>query len=208
MFDRLEARPLAPFDLRFVRRQLQSWPAPEQGLERASSLDARQLMTEAKMNSGAERDMPVWLALEIEPLRMDIGVRIEVRSRQHRHDPVALLQLDTAELDILAHVARLGELHGRDEPQEFLDGQAGAVPIFLQPVAQARVFQELMDRAADQMRSRLVPCEQEQEDHRHHFIAADLSALLLHPHELSDQALATMLAYGFKMIFQIAHYRE
>jgi hypothetical protein len=140
MLDRPQARPLAPFDLRFVHRQLQSWPAPEQRLERASSLDARQLMTKAKMNSSAEGDMPVWLALEIELLRMDVGVRIEVRSRQHRHDLVALLQLDSAELDILAHIARLGELHGRDETQELLDGQAGAVPVFLQPVAQARVF--------------------------------------------------------------------
>src|SRR5215510_7543542 len=112
MFDRLQARPLAPFDLRFVHRQLQSWPAPEQGLERAGALDARQLMAEAKMNSGPEGDMTVWLALEIELPRMDIGLRIEVRGCQHRHDPVALLQPHTAELDILAHVSRLGELHG------------------------------------------------------------------------------------------------
>src|SRR5262249_54101393 len=110
--DRPQARPLAPFDLRFVDRQLQSRPAPEQGLERASSLDARQLMAKAKMNSGAEGDMPVWLALEVELLRMDIGLRIQIRGHQHRHDPIALLQPDSTELDVLAHVARLGELHG------------------------------------------------------------------------------------------------
>src|SRR5262249_32300867 len=152
--------------------------APEQGLECASALDARQLMAKAKMNSGAESDMPIWLALEIELFRIDIGVRIEVGGCQHRHDPVALLQLHTAELDVLADVARLGELHGRDETQEFLDRQAGAVPVLLQPVAQAGVLQELISGAADQMRGRLVPREQEQEDHRHHLIAADLSTLL------------------------------
>src|SRR5215510_2425938 len=165
MLDRLQARPLAPFDLRVVHRQLQSRPAPEQGLERAGALDARQLMAKAEMNSGAEGDMPVWLALEIELFRIDISVRIEVRGRQHRHDPVALLQPDTAELDILAHIARLGELHGRDETQEFLDGQAGAAPVLLQPVTQASVLQELMDRAADQMRGGLVARKQEQEEH-------------------------------------------
>src|SRR5262245_4161787 len=208
MLDRLQARPLAPFDLGSVHRQLQSRPAPEQGLERAGALDARQLMPKAKVNSGAEGDMPVWLALEIELLRMDIGMRIEVRGRQHRHDPVALLQLDSAELDILAYIARLGELHGRDETQELLDGQAGAVPVLLQPVAQASVLQELMDRATDQMSGRFVPREQEQEDHRHHLVAADLSAFLLHAHELGDETLATMLAHRFEMIFQIAPHRE
>src|SRR5262245_291144 len=207
-FDRLHARPLAPFDLRVVDRELQAWPAPEQSLERARSFNARQLMAKAEMNSGAESDMPVWLALEIELLRMDIGVRIEVRGRQHRHDPVTLLQLDTAELDILSYIARLGELHRRDETQKLLDRQAGAVPVLLQPVAQASVFQELMDRAADQMGGRLVPREKKQEDHRHHLIATDLSALFLHAHELGDETLTTMPAHGFEIILQIAPHRE
>jgi hypothetical protein len=65
-----------------------------------------------------------------------------------------------------------------------------------------------MDRAADQMRGRLVPREQKQENHRHHLVAADLPAFLLHPHQLGDETLATMLAYGFKMVLQVAPHRQ
>src|SRR5262249_1713448 len=110
------------------------------------------------------------------------------------------LQPDTAELGVLAHVARLGELHGRDETQEFLDGQTGAIPVLLQPVAQPRVLQELMNRPADQMCGRLVPRKEEEKEHSHHLIAADPTAFLLHPHKLRDETLAAMVAYGFELI--------
>src|SRR5262249_12441385 len=106
-------------------------------------------MAEAEVNSGAEGDMPVRLSPEIEFLGMDICLRIEVRGRKHWHDPVALLERDPAKLDVLAHEARLGELHRRDEPQEFLDRQIGPAPILFQPVAEAGIFQKLMDRTAD-----------------------------------------------------------
>jgi hypothetical protein len=69
VLDGLKARPAAPFDLGFVHRQLQFGPAPEQGLQRTRSLDARQLMAKAKVNSGAEGDMPVRLSREIKLLR-------------------------------------------------------------------------------------------------------------------------------------------
>jgi mono/diheme cytochrome c family protein len=61
MLDGLEARPLAPFDLAFINRQLQLRPAPEQSLQRAYALKARQLMAEAKMNPSTESEMPVRL---------------------------------------------------------------------------------------------------------------------------------------------------
>ena len=64
--------------------------------------------------------------------------RVHVGGRHHGHDLVALLQADAAELDVLAHVARLGELHRRDEPQEFLDRQVDPAPVLLEPVAQLR----------------------------------------------------------------------
>src|SRR5262252_1583059 len=54
MFNRLEAWRAAPLDFGFVHRQLEFRPAPEQGLQRAGSLDARELMAKAEMNSGAE----------------------------------------------------------------------------------------------------------------------------------------------------------
>ena len=44
MLYRLEAWHVAPLDLGLVHRQLESRPTPEQGLERARTLDARELM--------------------------------------------------------------------------------------------------------------------------------------------------------------------
>src|SRR6266511_3145611 len=114
MLDRLQARPPAPLDLGFVDRQLQFRPAPEQSLQRACSLDARELMAQAIMNSGAEGDVPVRLSLEIEFLRMHVRSRIQVGGRQHGNDLLTLLQPDTVELDVFPHEAGFGELYGRD----------------------------------------------------------------------------------------------
>ena len=83
-------------------------------------------------------DVPVRPALEIEPLGMLVRLRVHVGRRQHGHDPVALLQPDAAKLDVLSHKARLGELHRRDEAQEFLDRETGAAPVLREPVAQRR----------------------------------------------------------------------
>jgi hypothetical protein len=69
MLNRLEAWRAAPPDLGLVHRQLESRPALEQGLERAHSLDARQLVTKAEVNASSEGDMPVRLSLKIELLR-------------------------------------------------------------------------------------------------------------------------------------------
>ena len=69
MLNRLEAWRAAPPDLGFVHRQFESWPPPEQGLEGAHSLDARELVAKAEMNSGSEGDMAVRLSLKIEPPR-------------------------------------------------------------------------------------------------------------------------------------------
>ena len=87
-------------------------------------------MPQTEMNAGAEGDMPVRPALEVKLLRMRIGLRIEVRGHQHGNDLLALLQPDTAELEVPADVARLGELHWRKEPQEFLDSEIGPAPVF------------------------------------------------------------------------------
>ena len=81
------------------------------------------------------------------------------------------LQPDAAEFDILAHVARLGELHRRDEAQKLLDREVDAAPVCFEPVAQIRVFQKLIDRSADQVRGGLVPGKQQQEHHGYDFVA-------------------------------------
>ena len=90
------------------------------------------------MNPGAEGDMPVRPSLEIEVLRLFVGLRIEVSGDQHRYDFFAPLQPDAAKLHILSHEARLGELHWGNEPQEFLDGKLSATPILFQPIAKSR----------------------------------------------------------------------
>src|SRR5262245_22238328 len=105
MFNCLQAWPPAPFDLGLVHRQRQSWPAPEQGLQRACALDARELVAQAVMNAGTEGDMPVRFPREIELLRMLVCPRIQVGRRQHGNDLFALLQPDAAELGVLAHIA-------------------------------------------------------------------------------------------------------
>ncbi len=62
------------------------------------------------MNSGAEREMPVRIAPEIELFSMWICLRIEVGGRQHGHDLVASSQPNTAKIDVFANKSRLGEL--------------------------------------------------------------------------------------------------
>src|SRR6516165_3354591 len=144
MLNRFEAWHAAPLDLGLVHRQLESRPAPKQGLERARTLDARELMAKAEVNSGTEGDMPVRLSLKIELLRICICLRIQVRGRQHGHDLLALPELHPAKFDVFSHVARLGELHGREEPQEFLDRKIGPAPILFEPIAQPGTFQKLI----------------------------------------------------------------
>src|SRR3984893_12690428 len=208
MLDRLHACALAPFDLRLIDRQLQFRPAPEQGLQRARSLDTRELMAEAKVNSGAEGQMPVRPALEIELLGSFVCLRIEVCGRQHGHDLETLFQPDAAKLDVLADQARFGELYGRDEPQKFLYRQTNPRPILFEPIAQRRIFQKLINRAANEVSGGLVPREQQQEQHRHHFVTADVSAFLFKADKLGDQTLAAFLAYGFPLPFHVALNRE
>src|SRR6516162_3184124 len=163
-------------------------------------------MAKAKVNSGAESDMPVRFSLEVEFLR--ICMRVQVCGRQHGHDLLTLLQLDTAKPDILPYDARFGELHGRDEPQKFLDGQIGSVPIFFQPIAKARIFQKLIDRTADQMRGGFVPREQQKEEHRNHLVTADVPAFLFNAHKFGDETITAILSNGFYLPFHIALHRE
>src|SRR6266404_886741 len=68
--DGLETGPLAPSDLGRIDRERQLRPALEQRLQRAPAFDPRELVAKAKMDSGAEGDMPVRPALQVEPLRM------------------------------------------------------------------------------------------------------------------------------------------
>jgi hypothetical protein len=113
-------------------------------------------MAEAKVNAGAEGDVPVRVPPKIEPLGMLVGGRIQIGSSEHGHDPVAALEPHAAKLHVLAHEARLGELHRRDEAQEFLDREIGAVPVLFEPIAEFGVLQELINRTADEMRGGLM----------------------------------------------------
>src|SRR5215510_14054926 len=113
-------------------------------------------MAEAEMNAGAKRNVPVRLAIEIELFGMRIGGRIHIGSREHGHDPLTLLDCDAAQIDVPAYVARLGELDRGEEAQKLLHRKISAAPVFLEPVAQISVFQELMHGATDEMCRRLV----------------------------------------------------
>ena len=107
LFDRPEARPLAPADLRGRHRQPEPWPTREQRLQGAHAFDAGKLMAKAEMDPGAEGEMPVRPALKIEPFGMLVCLRVHIGSRHHGHDPVAPLHLDAAKLRVLSHEARL-----------------------------------------------------------------------------------------------------
>ena len=113
MVNGLETRPLAPFDLLFINGQREFRPAPEQSLQSAYAFKARELMAKTKMNSGAECEMPVWLAREIKLFRVGIRLRIEVGCRQHGHDLLAPFQPDT---DDFADLAQLVDFHCVQDP--------------------------------------------------------------------------------------------
>src|ERR1700739_1658756 len=106
LFDRAQSGAPVPADSRWVDRKLELRPAHEQRLQRASRLYPRQLMAEAKMDSGAEGDMPVRPPLEIEPFRLRVRLRVQIGRDNHGHDLVALAQANALKLDIVAHVAR------------------------------------------------------------------------------------------------------
>src|SRR5262245_46006174 len=88
--DRPHAGPLAPPDLALVDCERQPGPAAKQCLEGARPFDACQLMAETEMDAGAEGEVPVRPPREIELLGLRIGLRIEIRGGEHRHDAVAL----------------------------------------------------------------------------------------------------------------------
>src|SRR6516165_765974 len=58
------------------------------------------------------------------------------------------------------------------------------------------------------MRGGFMRREQQQEDHRHHFLALDLSALLFDPHKFSDETVTTILPRCFDLFLQIALHCE
>src|SRR5690349_22878132 len=105
-FDRAQARAPAPVHASGFDGELEPWPAREQDFERASSLQPRQLVSEAEMNAGAEGEMPVRPPREVETFGMLVGRGIEIGRRDHGHDLIAALQRDPLDLDILAHIAR------------------------------------------------------------------------------------------------------
>src|SRR4029077_1058406 len=135
LFDRPEARPLAPADLVGRHRQAQSWPTGEQRLKGAHAFDARKLMAKAEMNPSPKGDVPVRSSLEVEPLGMLVRLDIHIGRRHHGHDPVTLLQPNPAKLHVLSHEPRLRKLHRRDEAQEFLDRETNPTPILLEPIS-------------------------------------------------------------------------
>src|SRR3954447_3149375 len=116
---------------------------------------------------------------------------------------MALLETHARELDIPPHIARLGELHRRYEAQEFLHRKPDAAPVLCQPVADARISEELVDGTADEMRGGLGARREEQEHHRHHFVRRDLAALALDLDQLRDQAVAAPRARNLKLPFEV-----
>src|SRR5262245_41093144 len=103
-------------------------------------------MPEAEMDAGSESDMPVRPPCEFKTFGMLISSGVIVGRTKHRHDFVALPQPNAAKLRVSPNEPRLRELHRRDETQELLDSQVGALPVLRQPVAQLVIFQKLEHR--------------------------------------------------------------
>ena len=53
-----------------------------------------------------------------------------------------------------------------------------------------------------------MPGEQQQEQHRHHLVAADFSAFLFDAHKLGDETIAAIFSYRFHVPFQITLHRK
>jgi hypothetical protein len=88
-------------------RQREVRPARVESLERAFGFQAGELMTEAKMNARAEGNMPVWPSREVELFRLRVRPRIHVPGREPGGYLVATFEPHTAQVGILAHIARL-----------------------------------------------------------------------------------------------------
>ena len=73
------------------------------------------------MSSGAEAQVPVRLATDIEFLRALERLRIAIGASVEQPNRIALPQLDICESEILEHVA-MEELQRRVEAQDFFDG--------------------------------------------------------------------------------------
>ena len=167
-------------------------PALEQRFERAPAFDPGKLMAKAEVNAGAERDVAVRPAAQIDMLRVLVCGGVDVGGHQHRHHQIAALQRHAAQLHVVAHEARLGELHRRDEAQEFLDREVGAAPVLFQPVAQSGCFSS--SNTEPLIRCVVVSCPANSSRKTVAIISSRLMRppSLLDPHELGDEARAAL----------------
>src|SRR5262249_2435962 len=161
-------------------------------------------MTEAEMDACSECDVPIWPSSKVEPLGVLVRHRVQIGGREHGHDLVSRFKLHAAKYRVLSNKARLGELHRRDEAEEFFDRETCAAPILHQPISKPPISQQFEHRPADEMRGCLVPGKQQQEDHRHHLVATEALALLFHADEFGSQAFAAADAGRLQMHFQEA----
>ena len=139
---------------------------------------------------------------------MRVGLRVHVGGRQHRHDLSPFVRRTPPRSTSLRTIARLGELHRRDEAQELLDGEIGAAPVLFEPVAQLGILQSsktdplircvVVSEPAPSSRNTIATISSR----------ADPAAFLLDPDKLGDQPLAAMCARGLQARFQIALHRQ
>jgi hypothetical protein len=123
LLDCPQARPLSPTNGFWRDCQFELGPAFKKRFQRALALDTGELVTQTEMNSRAEREMAIGAPLQIDGLRIRVGFRIHIGCGQHDHDLVTGLQPNPTELNLFSDKTRLGELHGRDEAQKFLNRQ-------------------------------------------------------------------------------------
>src|SRR5262245_7630859 len=75
-FERPQARPFAPADASGLPGKAKIRPTGEQRLKRTRAFDARELMAEAEVDTGPERDVPVRSPLEVEALGSLVRLRV------------------------------------------------------------------------------------------------------------------------------------
>src|SRR6185369_14029412 len=109
-------------------------------------------MPQAEVDAGSERKVMVGSALDIEALGILVRLWVHVGGHQHGHDSFALLKPHAVELHIAPHDAGLGKLHWSNEAQKLLDGERQTAPVLLEPGAQTRILEALVNRAADEVR--------------------------------------------------------
>jgi len=122
------------------------------------SFEARELAADAEMRAGAEGQMLVVLAADVEHIGILELLGIAIGGAQHAKNRRLLEDADAADFDLFLGDAR-GVLNRTFEAQKFLDGGANQIGIIAQLLQFFGLAEKRVEAVADQVARGLVPGE-------------------------------------------------